>query len=329
MKNAGLAKVRRLLVAYFIVNTPAVVLVWFTVAQWNSVNLWIWILANVSLTLPFVIDAAVTSYYLRKIQLLTGPLQTYRLFFIEGVTWKFLKTDAIEAEKIVQEVLRRAQPFPKLNILNVLQFEGIGKARELVEHAEHEAASAARVEEERQRREEKRTSGIAELVKKAVALGIDEKMALSIAATDIDQLRATVADQEQKNELLGRAVRQECLVVVEPLVKEGRFAEAEMMLIKSASFLERASELGVSESVRAFISKGEMAGAELALVATKKRQEFDDLTKVLEQRIKDLPQSDPEKRRRAYELLEALGCTEPDSRSFRQVLHRLEEVLTP
>lgn len=265
-------EIRRFLVAFSIANTVlSLFAVRFIELSLDITVLLLWVFISALLLVWLTVDVVVVRHYLKRIRPLSSLAASVfmEVFFAEGASWKELRERAVDTEKIVREVLERGKHFPELNIPAVIEINGIGKALELIQRAEQRVISKV---EERVRSEDTRTSGVAELVRSAVTLGIDEGMARSLAISNIDRLRTTVAQEELRRKLLAQAAQQGCLVTVQPLVELGALAEAEMALVKVASYIARATELGVEKRVRALIAKNDLASAMRMLDAANEKR---------------------------------------------------------
>lgn len=265
-------EIRRFLVAFSIANTVlSLFAVRFIELSLDITVLLLWVFISALLLVWLTVDVVVVRHYLKRIRPLSSLAASVfmEVFFAEGASWKELRERAVDTEKIVRGVLERGKHFPELNIPAVIEINGIGKALELIQRAEQRVISKV---EERVRSEDTRTSGVAELVRSAVTLGIDEGMARSLAISNIDRLRTTVAQEELKRKLLAQAAQQGCLVTVQPLVELGALAEAEMALVKVASYIARATELGVEKRVRALIAKNDLASAMRMLDAANEKR---------------------------------------------------------
>lgn len=265
-------EIRRFLVAFSIANTVlSLFAVRFIELSLDITVLLLWVFISALLLVWLTVDVVVVRHYLKRIRPLSSLAASVfmEVFFAEGASWKELRERAVDTEKIVRGVLERGKHFPELNIPAVIEINGIGKALELIQRAEQRVISKV---EERVRSEDTRTSGVAELVRSAVTLGIDEGMARSLAISNIDRLRTTVAQEELRRKLLAQAAQQGCLVTVQPLVELGALAEAEMALVKVASYIARATELGVEKRVRALIAKNDLASAMRMLDAANEKR---------------------------------------------------------
>ncbi|MFA6969304.1 MAG: hypothetical protein WC217_01750, partial [Candidatus Paceibacterota bacterium] len=302
--NVSRVYVRQFLLASGLITSPLLVVILVFVKKWDDVTKVLVFLAglgNTGFCLWLILDAIVVAYYLKKIRPITGHQYFSKQFFFEGVSWQHLQKLAATVEPKLRQIAERAKPFPGLNIQGVLHIEGISAALALIERAEHEAASVAKAAAERFQKEERRTNGAEKLAERAIALGIDPSVAGDLACTDIDRLRSVVALGERKKEILDQASHQGCLEIVRPLVELGAIAEAEMLLLKAASYIERASELGVEEVVRAHIAHDDLSLAMKAIEGAKEQRAFRDLKESLAVRIEALEAAD--RRHRARELL--------------------------
>ncbi|MFA6519310.1 MAG: hypothetical protein WCT41_00585 [Candidatus Paceibacterota bacterium] len=328
--NKSRAYVRRFIAAHSIIITLLSVLILLFVKNWDGLTTVLMLIAgfgNICFILWLIVDAVVVRHHMKKIRMVVGQPEMISFataFFVEGMSWELAKEDATRAEKMVQEILQRAAPFPKLDIKNILATEGLDAGRMSVERAERQAASEARAAEERQQRAARKIREASNLTTEGIALGIDEQEMHELLK-DIDRARAVVAKKKHERELLERAGRYSCTSIVQWLIQSGAIVEADIVLAKTVQVIERASELGIEESVRSHIAANNLSLAEEAIAKAQKKSAFEDLIEKFEKCVEALPADKPHKRIKARALLEKLANEQQGTRTFRKVQYELEQ----
>lgn len=324
------AYLRRFLVVHsFIIATLLSLLVLVT-KEWTPIGKMVVLITGIGnscLVFWVVIDAVVVLCFLRRARPVIGPQNFFQIFFLEGRSWRQLRQLDAEIRPIIDQLVRRAQPFPELRrtIRQVLATEGAEKVSELLQQAEQRVLSRAKEAEETERREERRIRERFDLVHKGVDLGIPEKEMWSLVSAGIDHARTAVAKKEREKALLDRAAGLGCTTAVTRWMQWGNLDGAETVLIKAASVIERARAVGIEDAIRFIIAQDNLTFAEHEVARTEEEHRLQLLMSARERRISELPEPrQPEARR----LFERLCSTVHDPREFRKALHELEQVLT-
>ena len=305
------------------------------IKKWDGVTQFLVLLAFIGfdcVMLWLLIDATVVLFYLKKIEPVKGPQRFGKLFFQDGVTWKYLKSLAEEIEPVIQQITQRAQPFPELRdeIKEVLRTEGAQRALALVERYELEAISRAEEVKEQALRTARRIREADELVPKGVDLGIPENEIRELVGRDINRARSDIAQKEREKELFARADRYCCVAQVQKWVRYGRLDEANAVLIRAQSVIERAIAFDTEEDcemkmkVKLVIAQDNLSFAETMMTEVETTREREKLRKRFETRIDALP---PHQQITPRALLKQLDREMHQTRSFRKVLHELEQAL--
>lgn len=320
-----IASFRWFIAVHSVVITGLLTLVQAIVKDWNVISSTIVVIAiiwDAAFIIWFLIDAAVVLGYLKKIEPLRGPQPFVERFMLDGVTWRQLRPFVHEAEAALQELLVRAEPFPELKIRDVFRQEGMKKAKMLLNAAEMQRLSNARIEAEKAIRAERAEREGEELVRTGIELGIPEDTMRSLVAENHDHARGVIVGKREANAILNRAKKNGCDDFVAPLIQAEKIQEAEKAVARVSSLLERARALDMERSVREHIAAGAVGVAEEEVAGAEQQQESARLMIVLETRIRRLS---PARQAEALALRERLGYFRYGTREFRKALHELEE----
>ncbi|MBI4088883.1 hypothetical protein HY415_02200 [Candidatus Kaiserbacteria bacterium] len=312
------AHVRRLITAVLVVNIGIFPLFYAFLwvldksVNWDDAVLIVGIVVNLALMVWLIVDWRITFRLSRNAGLLgpepswetleaaeKGILKFWNLFFVEGVTWKYLKSLIKEREAAVREAERAKRE---------------AEDRLKTEQERREA-------EERKRREERKVRAEDELLQEGVALGIPKEEMQACLAENLDRARALIAEKRREAELVRRAVANTCVRVIQPLLRSGQIDEAETVVARAAAVIETATRLDIEETVRLHVSNGEWTLVEKAIADAERDAKFRRLVRGLDKRISALPLPQQAALRM---LLKTLEPEKFGTREFRKTLHDIE-----